>query len=103
MLSKEVSRRLAQLERQLRRDDPEFCARMADDKLHRAPMSVPPAAVVIWVAALVLGVAGWWIVAALVLGVAGWWIAAAIASLWATVLVFALALRLGPSRHRSTG
>ena len=29
MLSKEDSRRLAQLERQLRRDDPEFCARMA--------------------------------------------------------------------------
>jgi len=32
MLSKEDNRRLAQLERQLLRDDPEFCARMQPDR-----------------------------------------------------------------------
>jgi DUF3040 family protein len=95
MLSKEDSRRLAQLERQLRRDDPEFCARMAGGapQQRRIPMSLVLSAVVIWVAALVLAVAGWWI-------------AAGIAALWATVVGGAVAYRMrrpGPGRHRPTG
>lgn len=67
MLSKEDSRRLAQLERQLRRDDPEFCTRMAGGAPQRraVPMPLVLAAAAIWVAALVLAVAGWWISAGL--------------------------------------
>jgi len=63
MLSKEDSRRLAQLERQLRREDPDFCERMAGGRSRRRPMPVPLAlaAAVIWVAALILAVSGWWI------------------------------------------
>jgi predicted signal transduction protein with EAL and GGDEF domain len=88
MLSKEDSRRLAQLERQLRRDDPEFCARMAGGRppARRVPLSLVLAAAVIWGAALVLAVAGWWI-------------AAGVAAVWAMVIVGALAYRCGPSRH----
>ena len=86
MLSREDSRRLAQMERQLRRDDPEFCARMEGDRpepperVKRVPRSLILTAVVIWIAAIVLGVVGWWI-------------AAAIATLWATVVVTALIYR----------
>jgi CHASE2 domain-containing sensor protein len=70
MLSREDSRRLAQLERQLRQDDPEFCARMegarAEARAGRRRFSITLilTAVVIWVAAAVLGVIGWWIPAA---------------------------------------
>jgi fatty acid desaturase len=89
MLSKEDSRRLAQLERQLRRDDPEFCARMAGGvpERRRVPVSVAVAAAVIWVTALILAMAGWWV-------------AAAITGLWATVIICALAYRWRPGRHR---
>lgn len=88
MLSKEDSRRLAQLERQLRRDDPEFCARMAGGRppARRVPISLVLAAAVIWAAALVLAVAGWWI-------------AAGVAAGWAMVIVGALAYRCRPSRR----
>ncbi|MCA2213085.1 DUF3040 domain-containing protein [Jidongwangia harbinensis] len=88
MLSKEHSRRLAQLERQLRHDDPDFCARMAGEPVReRVPLSVALAATVIWATALLLALAGWWI-------------AATIAALWATVLVGALAYRCRPARYR---
>ncbi len=88
MLSKEDSRRLAQLERQLRRDDPEFCARMTagDPPARRVPVSLVLAAAVLWVTALILAVTGWWI-------------AAGVAALWATVIVGTLAYRSRPSRH----
>ena len=89
MLSKEDSRRLAQLERQLRREDPAFCARMAGDVAgrKRVPLSAVLAAVVIWTVALVLAVIGWWI-------------PAAIAGVWATGIICALAVRWRPGRHR---
>ncbi|HET6529877.1 MAG TPA: DUF3040 domain-containing protein [Actinoplanes sp.] len=91
MLSREDSRRLAQLERQLRREDPEFCARMAGGgrlEPKRIPLSLVLVAMVIWVAALILAVAGWWI-------------AAALAALWATVLICAIGYRFHASRrHR---
>ena len=89
MLSKEDSRRLAQLERQLRRDDPDFCARMAGHvaERKRVPLSGVLAAVVIWTGALVLTVIGWWI-------------PAAIAGVWATVIISALAFRWRPGKHR---
>jgi hypothetical protein len=87
MLSKEDSRRLAQLERQLRRDDPDFCARMRGDlpTRRRSPLSLVLTAIVIWSAALVLAVFGWW----------G---AAAVAAVWGTVIVAALAYRSRPGR-----
>ncbi|MFL6115753.1 MAG: DUF3040 domain-containing protein, partial [Catenulispora sp.] len=58
MLSKEDNRRLAQMERQLRRDDPEFCARMQAGRPERkrVPLLLVLAAAVIWATALVLGV-----------------------------------------------
>jgi len=87
MLSKEDSRRLAQLERQLRRDDPDFCARMRGDlpARRRMPLSLVLTGVVIWAAALTLAVFGWW----------G---AAAVAAVWGTVIVAALAYRCRPGR-----
>jgi hypothetical protein len=92
MLSKEDNRRLAQLERQLLRDDPEFCARMHPDGpvRKRVPISLILTASVVWAVALVLGVLGWWI-------------AATIAAAWAMVIVIALAVRSRPTRRREPG
>ena len=76
MLNKEDSRRLAQLERQLRRDDPEFCALMntlAGPTRRHVSLPTVAAASAIWFAALVLGVSGWWV-------------PAAIAAVWAAVV-----------------
>ena len=87
MLSQEDSRRLAQLERQLRREDPDFCARMRGDlpARRRMPISLMLTAVVIWVAAAILAIFGWW----------G---AAAVAAVWGTVIVAALGYRCRPGR-----
>lgn len=65
MLSREDSRRLAELERQMRRDDPEFCARMAGGGSAPAPrrrysLSLIFTAAVIGLAAITLAVLGWW-------------------------------------------
>jgi hypothetical protein len=91
MLSKEDNRRLAQLERQLLREDPEFCARMQPGRplRKRIPLSLILAAAVVWAAALVLGVLGWWI-------------AAGVAAAWAMVIVIALTIRSRPGRHRNS-
>ncbi|MEV4345333.1 DUF3040 domain-containing protein [Actinoplanes sp. NPDC049596] len=91
MLSREDSRRLAQLERQLEQDDPEFCARMTSGQLNeprskRPPISLILTAIVVWIAAVTLGVLGWWI-------------AAAISAIFATTVVVA-ALTQRKSRHR---
>ncbi|WP_250028754.1 DUF3040 domain-containing protein [Paractinoplanes maris] len=90
MLSREDNRRLAQLERQLRRDDPEFCARMTSGRLEpprpkRPSWSLLLTAVTIWIAALILGVLGWWV-------------AAAAAAFFATVVIAAAVLRRPPGR-----
>ncbi|GIF41094.1 DUF3040 domain-containing protein [Actinoplanes xinjiangensis] len=83
MLSKEDTRRLAQLERQLRRDDPDFCARMGGGNFSVSSTSRPPLPLFILAAVIT--------VAAVVLGVVGWWIAASIVSTWA-VITFATAV-----------
>ena len=85
MLSREDNRRLAQLERQLRRDDPDFCARMRGDLPARrhVPLSLGMTAGVIWTVAVILAVFGWW----------G---AAAVAAVWGTVIVAALGYRCRP-------
>lgn len=90
MLSREDSRRLAQLERQLLRDDPEFCARMSDGHTpagRRLPISMILTAVVAWVAAIILAVVGWWI-------------AAIAAALCATALAATAARRVTRGRPR---
>ncbi|MFI5890460.1 DUF3040 domain-containing protein [Actinoplanes sp. NPDC051513] len=87
MLSREDSRRLAELERQLRREDPEFCARMSGGPVARpaarrgATLSLVLTAIVIWTAAIILAVLGWWI-------------AAVIAALCATTVASTLTFRL---------
>jgi hypothetical protein len=88
MLSKEDSRRLAQMERQLRRHDPEFCARMlaGGHPHHRRPVALAITAAAIWTAALVFSVVGWWLVAAA-------------CALWATLVVCAIACRWRPAHH----
>jgi fatty acid desaturase len=92
VLNKEDNRRLAQLERQLLRDDPEFCARMQPGRppRKRIPLSLVLAAAVVWAAALILGVVGWWI-------------AAGIAAGWAVVIVVAMAIRYRPGRNHERG
>jgi hypothetical protein len=83
MLSGEDSRRLAQLERQLRRDDPDFCARMeagCAPPARRPPMWKVAAVTAIWILALILGVTGWWVTAA-------------VAGVWAAVVVGTLVLK----------
>jgi hypothetical protein len=91
MLSKEDSRRLAQLERQLRRDDPDFCARMGGGNFS-VPAPRPPLALFFVAAAIA--------VIAIVLGVAGWWIAAAIVAVWGVVTAGAAGYRLHKFRGR---
>ena len=91
MLSQEDSRRLALLERQLRREDPDFCARMRGDlpTRRRAPLALILTMILIWTAAIILAIFGWW----------G---AAAVAAVWGTVIVAALGYRSRPPRD-STG
>ncbi|MCU7723139.1 DUF3040 domain-containing protein [Actinoplanes sp. KI2] len=95
MLSREDNQRLAELERQLRRDDPEFCARMTGGMDRPAPrrrprrklaLSLLVTALVLWAAAITLAVLGWWIVAV---------IAAVLGTTVASVLTFHLI------RHRA--
>ena len=91
MLSKEDSRRLAQLERQLRRDDPDFCARMGGGNFS-VPTPRPPLALFFLAAAIA--------VAAIVLGAVGWWIAAVIVAAWSVVTAVAAGYRVRKSRTR---
>ncbi|HEY0532153.1 MAG TPA: DUF3040 domain-containing protein [Actinoplanes sp.] len=71
MLSREDSRRLAELERQLRRDDPEFCARLegaqplAPPRRKRFPITLILTAAVLWATAITLGILTWWSPAAI--------------------------------------
>ncbi|HEX5204087.1 DUF3040 domain-containing protein [Paractinoplanes rhizophilus] len=94
MLSREDSRRLAELERQLRRADPEFCVRMSGGRVARpaprrgATLSLILTAIVIWTAAVILAVLGWWI-------------AAVIAALCATTVASTVTYRLVRRRSDS--
>jgi fatty acid desaturase len=71
MLSREDSRRLAELERQLRREDPEFCARiegaqpLVPSRRKRFPITLIVTAAVLWTAAITLGALAWWSPAAI--------------------------------------
>ncbi|MBB2945257.1 DUF3040 domain-containing protein [Actinoplanes sp. CA-015351] len=90
MLSKEDNRRLAQLERQLQRDDPEFCARMGGGNFSVSATGRPPLPLFI-IAAVIA-------VASLVLGLVGWWIAAAVVAAWSVATAIAGAFRWRNSR-----
>lgn len=85
MLSKEDTRRLAQLERQLQRDDPDFCTRMGGGNFSVSPTGRPALPLVI-IAAVIT-------VAAVVLGMAGWWVAASVVATWAVVTCAAAVVR----------
>ncbi|MFI1993139.1 DUF3040 domain-containing protein [Actinoplanes sp. NPDC020271] len=91
MLSKEDSRRLAQLERQLRRDDPDFCARMGGGNFS-VPTPRPPLALFFVAAAIA--------VAAILVAAAGWWIAGVIVAVWSVVTAIAAGYRLRRFRSR---
>jgi hypothetical protein len=93
MLSKEDTRRLAQLERQLRRDDPDFCARMGGGNFSVSPTGRPPLPLFILAAVIT--------VAAVVLGAVGWWIAASIVSAWAVITLSTAVYRLRRLRTES--
>ncbi len=90
MLSREDTRRLAELEDGLRRNDPAFVRRMTG-RPQRRPVPV----------ALLLACALAW-AAALSLVAVGWWAAAIVAALWATVVACALTYRCQPG-NRSPG
>lgn len=85
MLNKEDTRRLAALERRLRRDDPDFCARMGGGNFSVSATGRPPLPLFVVSAVITI--------AAVALGVAGWWIATGIAAAWA-------AITLGTAVHR---
>jgi Flp pilus assembly protein TadB len=91
MLSRDDSRRLAQMERQLWHEDPEFCIRMEAGQPDQAPRKRPPLSLILTAAVI-------WI-AALILGVVGWWAASAAAALCATTVVAVLAYRLARLRR----
>ncbi len=86
MLSREDSRRLAQMERQLWHEDPEYCIRMEAGQPDPAPRKRPPLSLILTAAVI-------WITA-LILGVVGWWAASVAAALCATGVVAVLAYRL---------
>ena len=86
MLSKEDNRRLSQLERQLQRDDPDFCARMGGGNFSVSSTNRRPLPLLI-LAAVITG-------SAVALGLAGWWIAASLAAVWAGVTATAGLFRL---------
>jgi hypothetical protein len=87
MLSQDDRRRLAQLERALRTEDPEFVARMVGMTVprRRVPLALPLACALIWTGAVALALIGWWPVAVL-------------AAVWAAVISGALIYRCRPSR-----
>jgi len=90
MLSKEDNRRLAALERQLWRDDPDFCARMGGGNFS-VSSTARPASPLFVIAAVITAVA-------VVLGVVGWWIAASIVAAWAVITAAAAVHRLRRQR-----
>ena len=90
MLSREDNQRLAELERQLRREDPEFCARMTDGIARPASRRRPWRG---WVLSLLLTALVIW-AAAITLAVLGWWIAAAIAAVFGTAVASVLTFHL---------
>ena len=95
MLSREDSRRLAELERQLWRDDPEFCARLSDAA---DPSPAPRRS---YTVSLIFTAAVIWL-AAIALGVLGWWPAAILAAICGSAVVAALIFRR-VRRRRATG
>ena len=90
MLSKEDNRRLSQLERQLQRDDPDFCARMGGGNFSVSASGHRPLPLFV-LAAVITG-------AAVALGLVGWWIAASLLAVWAGATATAGLFRLRAGR-----
>jgi fatty acid desaturase len=64
MLSQEDRRQLAELERQLRAQDPEFVRRMSAPRPRVLPVVMILVCVLDWAATAVTAIVGWWAVAA---------------------------------------
>ncbi|MEV6299166.1 DUF3040 domain-containing protein [Actinoplanes sp. NPDC051861] len=92
MLSKEDTRRLAQLERQLQREDPDFCARMGGGNFSVSTTHRPALPLFI-IAAVIM-------ITAVVLAAVQWWIASAVVAAWATVTAVAAVVRMRRARTR---
>jgi hypothetical protein len=92
MLSREDTRRLAQLESRLRQDDPDFCARMggAAEGPRRVPVSRRVPISLLLAASMILA-------GAVAMSAVGWWIGAGVAAVWAAVIVAAIAYRCLPT------
>ena len=61
MLSQDDRRQLAEMERRLRAEDPEFCARMSGrSHRRRTPVALIVVCVLVWAAVFGSAVAGWW-------------------------------------------
>ena len=91
MLSKEDSRRLAQLERQLRRDDPDFCARMGGGN-YSVPTRKRLPFLLIFTTLVVA-------VTAMIFGLLGWWVATVATGLWALACLAGVAYRIRRNRQ----
>ena len=93
MLSKEDTRRLAEIEHRLYHDDPDFCARMAglSPQAPWVPLRQRVPAPLLLAGSFVVA-------AAVVMAFAGWWIPAAVAFLWATVIMVAIGYHCSPAR-----
>ena len=70
MLSQDDRRQLAAMERRLRAEDPEFCARMSGRRPRRAPVALIVVCVLVWAAVFGSAVAGWWPVTSVVAAMA---------------------------------
>ena len=93
MLSREDGRKLAELERRLRREDPDFVARMLSAGMpfgRGAPLHL-----------MIVGVVAW--TTALMMAIAGWWFAAATAAACAAVSAATLAYRYRPIHRHTSG
>ena len=93
MLSKEDNRRLAQLERQLQREDPDFCARMGGGNFSVSPTGRP--ALPLFLIAAVMSLT------AITLASFAWWIPATLVASWAVVTAVAALVRLRKARSRA--
>ncbi len=75
MLSQDDRRQLAALERRLRAEDPEFCARMSGHRPRRVPVAMVLVCALIWFAVVASAFVGWWpatpVIAAMAVGSTG--------------------------------
>jgi Flp pilus assembly protein TadB len=70
MLSQDDRRHLAELERRLRAEDPEFVARMSGRRPRPKPIAMIVVCALVWLVVAVAAFAGWWPAASVLAGMA---------------------------------